>query len=124
MMLRPFIAAASAVVLTTLAGCELFKTNPETLGTVNRRVTGMPAGDFFDRYGRPGTRSETADGGAVYSWESPGAYARPGFAGVDEKICRLSLTADRRGRITGATIVFDAPGHTGLSRCREIFAAA
>lgn len=114
---------ALALGVGSLAGCEVFKKSEETVGTVSSRITGMPAGDFFDRYGRPKTRTEVADGGAVYDWESALGYTRPGFPGADDKTCRLRVTADRRGRITGAVVILDAQGLTGTSRCREIFAA-
>jgi hypothetical protein len=118
------IAAAAALVLG-LAGCEVFKRNEETVGTVNQRVVGMAAGDFFERYGRPRWRAETADGGAEYLWESPTGPVGPGFfANTDERICRMRLSADRRGRIATVVIQYDGPGRTGTSRCREIFSAA
>ena len=83
----------------------------------------MPAGDFFDRYGRPNGRAETVDGGTAYDWISSVSFARPGPEGLDDRVCKLHLTADRRGRISAVEVRYDAPGMKSTSRCGEIFAA-
>jgi hypothetical protein len=115
--------ALAAALLVTLAGCELFKTNEQVLATINKRILGMPAGDFFDRYGRPLTRADHGDGTIEYDWISPVPYARPGVEGLDEHVCKLVLTSDPRGRIATVVVRYDAPGLKSASRCGEIFAA-
>jgi hypothetical protein len=123
---RPFIssrAVAAVALLAALAGCELFKHNQDAQLIINARVVGMPAGDFFDRYGRPRSRSEIAEGGMTYDWISSVPYARPGPEGLDERVCKLRLTADARGRISTVQIQYDAQGVKSTSRCGEIFAA-
>ena len=115
--------ALAAALLVALGGCELFKGNEQVLATVNKRVLGMPAGEFFDRYGRPLTRAERGDGTIEYDWISPVPYARPGPEGLDEHVCKLVLTTDPRGRISGVVVRYDAPGLKSASRCGEIFAA-
>jgi hypothetical protein len=116
-------AVAAAALLVGLGGCELLKHNQEAQAIINARVIGMPAGDFFDRYGRPRSRSEIADGGMAYDWISGVPYARPGPEGLDERVCKLHLTADGRGRINSVQIQYDAQGTKSTSRCGEIFAA-
>ena len=116
-------ALAAAPLVLALAGCELFKGNQEVLAVINGRVIGMSAGEFFDRYGRARSRSEIGDGSVAYDWVSAVGYARPGFEGLDDRICRLRLKSDARGRMSEVDVVFDAPGRTSTSRCREIFAA-
>jgi hypothetical protein len=125
MMSPPFPARALAAVslLVALGGCGLFKTNEEVLATVNKRAIGTPVGDFFDRYGRPRSRSERADGSTEYDWISSGPYARPGVEGLDDRVCKLHLGADPRGRINRVEVTYDAPGINSTSRCGEIFAA-
>ena len=124
-MIRSSIPASAlaAALLVALGGCELFKTNEQVLATVNQRVLGMPAGEFFDRYGRPLTRAERGDGTIEYDWISPVPYARPGPEGLDEHVCKLVLTSDPRGRISSVVVRYDAPGLKSASRCGEIFAA-
>jgi hypothetical protein len=115
--------ALAAALLVALGGCELFKTNEQILATVNKRLLGMPAGEFFDRYGRPLTRAERGDGTIQYDWISPVPYARPGPEGLDDHVCKLVLTSDPRGRISSVVVRYDAPGLKSASRCGEIFAA-
>lgn len=117
-------ALATASLLVALGGCELFKHNEEALAIINARVIGMPAGDFFDRYGRPRSRSENVDGSIEYDWISAVGYARPGPEGLDEHVCKLHLASDPRGRIQRVQIQYDAPGLKSASRCGEIFAAS
>ena len=119
----PGRAIAAASLLAALAACGLFKTNEEVVAIVNKRVIGMPAGDFFDRYGRPRTRSEKADGSMEYDWISSVPYAKPGVEGLDERVCKLVLTSDPRGRINSVVVRYDAQGVKSASRCGEIFAA-
>jgi len=115
-------AIAAGSLLAALAACGLFKGNEEVQAIVNKRVIGMPVGDFFDRYGRPRTRSEKPDGGMEYDWISAVPYARPGVEGLDERVCKLVLTSDRRGRIDSVVVRYDAQGMKSTSRCGEIFA--
>ena len=112
-----------ATVLVGLAGCELLKHNEETLAVINKRVIGMPAGEFFDRYGRGKPRVELSGGGTVYDWTSDVRFALPGPQGLDERICKLRVTADKQGRISAVEVLFDAPGQKSTSRCGELFAA-
>jgi len=114
------IAAASLVL--ALGGCEVFKKSEQVSATVTASVVGMPAGEFFDRYGRAYTRRETADGGASYDWASSVPAAPPGTVGPDERVCKLRLGVDKQGRISAAQIVYDAQGTKSTSRCGEIFA--
>jgi hypothetical protein len=114
---------AAVSLFLALAGCELLKHNEEALTIINGRVIGMPAGDFFDRYGRASSRSELAEGGMAYDWISSVSYAPPGPAGLDDRVCKLHLTADKRGRISVVQVMYDAPGMKSTSRCGEIFAA-
>jgi hypothetical protein len=114
-------AVAAASLLAALAACGLFKGNEEVQAIVNKRVIGMSVGDFFDRYGRPRTRSEKADGGMEYDWISAVPFARPGVEGLDERVCKLALTSDRRGRIDSVVVRYDAQGMKSTSRCGEIF---
>jgi hypothetical protein len=118
----PGLALAAASLLLALGGCELFKTNEAVLATINNRVIGMPAGDFFDRYGRPRSRTEMLDHSTEYDWISAVPYARPGVEGLDEHVCKLHLASDPRGRISRVDVVYDAPGLKSASRCGEIFA--
>ena len=125
-MTRPFLfpcALAAAAILVGLGGCELLKHNDEVLSTINKRVIGMPAGAFFDRYGRPNVRGEMPDGGTAYEWISSVGYAVPGPEGLDDRLCKLRLTADREGRISAVIVQYDGIGQKSTSRCGEIFAA-
>jgi hypothetical protein len=119
----PVRALAAASLLAALSACGIFKNNEEVLAIVNKRVIGMPVGEFFDRYGRPRTRSERSDGSMEYDWISAVPYARPGPEGLDERVCKLVLTSDPRGRINSVVVRYDAQGVTSASRCGEIFAA-
>ena len=116
-------AIAAASLLPTLAACGLFQGNEQVQAIVNKRFIGMSVGDFFDRYGRPRTRSEKPDGGMEYDWISAVPYARPGVEGLDERVCKLVLTSDPRGRIDSVVVRYDAQGMKSTSRCGEIFAA-
>jgi hypothetical protein len=124
--MRPSFACrtlAAALLVGGVAGCELLKHNEEALATINKRVIGMPAGEFFDRYGRAQSRSEGPDGSMDYEWTSAVPYAKAGPDSLDERICTLRIGSDARGRIARVAVVYDAPGRTSTSRCREIFAA-
>ncbi len=111
-------------LIVALGGCELFKTHEDVQAVVNQRAIGVPVGDFFDRYGSAASRTPVADGTTEYVWFSAVGYAKTGPADPAEHVCKLSLTADPRGRISRVEILYDAPGLTGTSRCKEIFAAA
>jgi len=119
----PRLALAAASLSIALAGCEILKHDEDALKIINARVLGMPAGDFFDRYGRPRSRSENADGSIEYDWTSAVGYAPPGPEGLDEHICKLHVASDPRGRISRVQVLYDAPGLKSTSRCGEIFAA-
>jgi hypothetical protein len=116
-------ALAAAALVCTLAGCELLKHDADAQARVSARVLGMAAGDFFDRYGRARTRREATGGMIEYDWISAVGFARPGVEGLDQRVCRLHLVADARGRIERVDVLYDAPGNTSTSRCGEIFAA-
>ncbi len=116
-------ALAAASLLIGLGGCGLLKHNEEAQSIINARVLGMPAGVFFDRYGRAAGRSELVDGGMSYDWISSVRYAPPGPEGLDSRVCKLRLTADKQGRISAVQIQYDAPGMKSTSRCGELFAA-
>jgi len=117
-------ALAAAPLLAALAACGVFKNNDEVQAIVNRRIVGMSVGDFIDRYGPPRTRSEKLDGAMEYDWISPVPYVKPGpgVEGLNDRVCKLDFTADRRGRIDSVVVRFDAPGLKSTSRCGEIFA--
>lgn len=117
------LVAICAVLAFSLPGCELIKRNEDAQATLNQRVIGMSSGDFFDRYGKATSRSPNADGSIDYRWESAVGFARAGPDGLDERVCRLRLVADRRGRMGSVEIEYDPPGFTTTSRCREIFLA-
>ena len=87
-------ALCAALALASFAGCELMKKNEEVTTVINRRAIGMPAGEFFDRFGPHGRKRELNDGSAEYDWVSSVPYTRPGPAGQDERICRLKVSVD------------------------------
>ena len=116
-------ALCATIVLAALPGCELMKRNEETMTVINRRAIGMHAGDFFQRYGRPGDKRERGDGTTEYAWVSSVPYAPPGPSGLDDRLCRLGVTVDAKGLVSAVQILFDAPGLKSTSRCSEIFAA-
>ncbi len=116
-------AVAAALLLASLGGCELLKHDQEAIAVINARIVGMPVGEFFDRYGRADSHDTLPDGSSEYLWASQPAFARPGPESFDDQICRMRLTVDKRGRIGGTTVLFDAPGKKSVSRCGEIFAA-
>ncbi len=116
-------ALAGAVVLGALAGCGVFKNNEQALAVVNARALGMPAGEFFDRYGRPEQRHELPDNTLQFVWVSP-RDAPTGFAEVDDHICSMRISVDARGRIAGFEIMYDGQGNKRVSRCAEIFDTA
>jgi hypothetical protein len=119
---RTACATLAVAALAAVAGCELLKHNEEATTVINRRAVGMPAGEFFDRFGRPGKRLEASDGSAAYDWVSSVPEAPPGPEGRDDRLCRLKVSVDKRGRISAVEILFDAPGLKSTSRCSEVFA--
>ena len=122
--MRPSLAIAllSATLVSALGGCELLQHDQDALARINARVLGMPAGEFFDRFGPARSRSEGPGGTIDYTWESSVGYARPGVLGLDPRVCRLRLAGDARGRIARVDVLFDPPGLKTTSRCAEIFA--
>ena len=104
-----------------LAACALRAPVDETQLLVNAKAVGVSPGDFFQRYGRPVTRQEEKDGTMVFDWEGGSVRMAAGPLGLEEKICRLRLTAGPNGRIASALILRDAKGERRLSRCAEIF---
>ncbi len=120
----PMLRALCAVLaLASLAGCQMLKHDEDVSAVVNRRAVGMAAGDFFDRFGSAGRALDQGDGSAQYDWVSSVGYALPGPAGQDERICRLKVSVDNKGRVSAVQIIYDAQGRTSTSRCGEIFAA-
>ena len=117
-------AFAAVTLVVALGGCGLFKTNEDVAAVVNKRAVGTPVGDFFDRYGRAALRNPLGDGTIEYVWLSSVGFQKSGPEELAEHVCKLHLTADQRGRISSVEVLYDAPGFTGTSRCREIFAAA
>lgn len=115
------LALVLALAVAALAGCSVIRSDTDAQAVVTQKVVGMTAGEFFDRYGRWRTRSELPSGGAAYNWESGVASVAPGPAGLDERVCKLRLLADRNGRIESATVVLDNPGRVSTSRCAELF---
>lgn len=120
-----FVIAAVVAAAAAVAGCgDLAHRHEETQKVIDQRVIGMPAGDFFSTFGPWAARSELGDGGASYLWESQVGKAPPGVYGLDERVCKLRVTADKRGRIAAVEIRFDNPGRISTSRCSEIFRGA
>ena len=117
-------AAASLLLLCTLAGCGLFKTNETTQAVISQRLVGMPVGDFFQQYGPWKIRNELVDGTIDYSWVSAiGATPNSGYYGLDDRTCTLHIVAARNGRIAVADVLQDNVGRTSTSRCVEMFTA-
>ena len=116
-------ALCAATLCGLLGGCELLKHNEEVTTVINRRAIGMQAGDFFDRFGRPGRKRDLIDGSAEYEWFSSLPYTAPGPAGQDERICRLRITVDVKGHVSAVQVIYDAQGLKSTTRCGEIFAA-
>ena len=118
-------AAALVVPLLAAAGCSVFKTNEEAQASINQRVVGMPAGEFFDRFGRAKIRDPQSDGSIEYQWiSSIGETPNSGYYGLDDRTCTLRIIAGKDGRIQSAIILQDMPGRTSTSRCLEMFKAA
>ena len=117
-------AALPLLLLCSFAGCSMFKHSEETQAIINKNVTGMSVGDFFQRYGRWRTRSEQLDGSTDYNWASAlGPTPNAGVLGLDDRVCTLHIVATRDGKIATADIVLDNPGRVSTSRCREVFDA-
>jgi len=118
--MRP-TALLAPVVVSVLAGCALRAPVDASQVAVDAKAVGVPAGDFFERYGRPVTRVEQADGTFVFEWEGGSVKMAAGPTGLEDKICRLRLTTGKDGRIATAEITRDAKGERRLSRCAELF---
>ena len=120
----PILAAVAAC--TALGGCEsVLRVNSEDAQKiVDGKAVGVPAGDFFQRYGKPAIRREASDGTVSFEWEGGTVSVAAGVRGLEDKICRLHITTDKRGRIVTAPIIRDAKGERRLSRCAELFDTA
>ena len=114
-------ALAPAVLAVALAGCSLIQTREEASDVVSRRAVGMRAGEFFDAFGPARSKVEAPDGAAVYRWESTVGSVPPGVESLDERVCKLTVSVDKGGRVTAAEIARDTQGRTSASRCGEIF---
>jgi len=120
----PRVAAiATAALLGCLASCSVFKSNIEAQAVIDQNVVGSPVGDFFDKYGRPRSRSELPDGTTQYDWISSVPAAAAGPVGLDDRTCTLRIIGARNGRIASALVVLDNPGRESTSRCAEMFKA-
>ena len=104
-----------------LAACGILKKNEEAQTVVNQRVIGLPAGEFFQAYGAPRSRSEQLDGGTAYDWISSTGKVAAGPEGLDQRTCTLRIVVDGKGRIAVAEVVLDNIGRTSTSRCSEMF---
>lgn len=106
-----------------LAGCSsILRVNGEDAqAIVDKRAIGTSVGDFFQFYGPPRAREEANDGTLRFTWEGGARNVAPGPRGLEEMLCRLRISADKRGRIVTAPIVRDGKGERRLSRCAELF---
>jgi hypothetical protein len=121
----PFVPRAFAAALVlSLVGCGdlLKRSNQDALAIINARAVGMPAGEFFDRFGRAERRTDLPDGSIEFLWNAPVVAGERGWADADEHICKLRLTTDKRNRIAVVEVLYDAPGKKSTSRCGEVFA--
>jgi hypothetical protein len=116
--------AFAAALALSLVGCgDLMKrSNQDALAIINARTIGMPAGEFFDRYGRAERRRDLPDGAIEFLWTAPVDAGEHGWADADEHICKLRLTTDKRNRIAVVEVLYDAQGKRSTSRCGEVFA--
>ena len=113
-----------AVVLVSaalaLGACASRGSVQPSQAAVNAKAVGLSVGDFFERYGRPLSRLERSDGTLVFDWAGGDTRVAAGPYGPEEKICRLLITTDTKGRIVSAEITRDAIGERSLSRCVEV----
>lgn len=114
-------AFALAVAIAAATGCGSLGSNTEVQTIVTQRAAGMPAGNFFERYGPWKRRLEQSNGGADYLWESAVGPTPRGALGPDDRICTLRIAVDKAGRIEAAVVAVDNPGSSSSSRCGEIF---
>ena len=115
------LRCAPLAIAITVAGCGLLKGNEETQKIVAQAAVGLQAGEFFSRYGAAYRRVELPDGTAAYDWASRLQTTAAGVNGLDDRVCKLHVVVDSRGRVATATVVFDAPGRISSSRCSEVF---
>ena len=113
--------AAALAVLLALPGCSLFAGRDDVQVVVTKAAVGMSAGEFFSRHGPGYNRTEQLDETTTYDWASAIGGTVPGPNSLDERVCRLHLIVDAKGRIIVATIRQDNPGRVSTSRCTEIF---
>ena len=70
-----------------------------------------------------GSRKRIATQSVCHIERTASVAPGPGVEGLNDRVCKLDFTADRRGRIDTVVVRFDAPGLKSTSRCGEIFAA-
>ena len=117
----PQAIAVSLLALAIVAcGSTQQSDATEAQRIVDRRAIGLSVGDFFDRYGPPSARLDALDGTLTFDWRGGEVGIRAGVRGIEDKICRLRITADKAGRITAATIMRDAQGQRRLTRCAQL----
>ncbi|MEO8523181.1 MAG: hypothetical protein ABI460_00540 [Caldimonas sp.] len=120
----PIRTAVALLLLSGLAACGVLKKDETVQSVVNKRVIGMPAGDFFDQYGKWKQRAELLDGTVEFSWTSAiGASTAAGYIGLDDRTCTLRLVVAKNGKIASADVVLDNQGRASVSRCEEMFKA-
>lgn len=116
----PLLAAAALAGTLLLSGCSIFQGGEDVQVLFTRTLVGMPAGDFFTRYGTAYTRSEQLDRTTRYDWVSRIGDTVAGPMSLDDRVCKLSLVADPGGRIASVNVVQDNPGRVSNSRCTEV----
>lgn len=114
----------AALLLAGLCACGILKKDESVQAVVNKRLVGMPAGDFFDQFGKWRQRGELLDGTTEFSWTSAiGASTAAGYIGLDDRTCTLRVVVAKNGKIASADVVFDNQGRVSVSRCEELFKA-
>ncbi len=117
-------AGVALLLLAALAACGVLKKDEEVQGVINKRVIGMSAGDFFERFGAWRQRAELLDGTTEFSWTSAiGASTAAGSIALDDRTCTLRVIAAKNGKIASADVMYDNQGRVSTSRCGELFRA-